>query len=237
MPQWKLGGSGLCDFESEIRVYRFFIPSFLSKIPTCFQLLSDAEKERANKYIHQKDSQRFIIARGMLKILAGHFLSLPPAMVDIRIGNNKKPFINSNLSLQLDYNISHSGNWIVMAFGIGSIGVDIEHIHTSFNFEPLLPACFSKEEQNYILTNSNSRELFYRLWTRKESFVKASSRGLDDSLPQLICLDGEWELLTKFSMGQSWKVLSFSLDYEHIASLSFEDGKKNILFIEQDIAI
>lgn len=235
-PQWKLGDTGLFNVDLEIRVHRFFIPSYLSAIPSCFMLLNEEEKKRANNYLQQKDSQRFIIARGLLKICASQYLGIPAKAIEINIGTNKKPFIQSTSSLKLDYNISHSGNWIMMVFGIGALGIDVEQIQTSFNFESLLPACFSKDEQNYIQTNSNSRELFYRLWTRKESFVKATSRGLDETLPQLICLDGEWELLKQFSLGLSWKILSFALDHEHVASLSFAEGKKNILFMEQDIA-
>lgn len=237
IPQWKLGNTDLYDFESEIRVHRFFIPSYLNEISSCFILLNEEEKKRANNYLQQKDSQRFIIARGLLKIWASQYLGIPAKAVEINIGANKKPFITSTSSLKLDYNISHSGNWIMMVFGIGALGIDVEQIQASFNFESLLPACFSEEEQNYIQSNANSRELFYRLWTRKESFLKATSRGLDETLPQLICLDGERELLPHFSMGNSWKVWSFTLDHNHVASLSFAEGKKNILFMEQDIAI
>ncbi|OYU54495.1 MAG: hypothetical protein CFE25_14395 [Chitinophagaceae bacterium BSSC1] len=237
LPPWKLEAKELIEFESGIRVHKLFIPSYINRIRTCFLLLNDDEKKRANNYLHQKDSQRFIIARGMLKILASQYLGIPSVEVEITIGANKKPFIKSQSSLKLDYNISHSGNWIVMAFGIGSIGIDVEQIQKEFNFESLLPVCFSSSEQSFIQNNSNSSELFYRLWTRKESFVKATSIGLVETLPQLICLDGESELLNYFSLGQSWETWSFPLDHEHVASLSFVEGKKNILFIEQDIAI
>jgi 4'-phosphopantetheinyl transferase len=173
----------------------------------------------------------------MLKILASQYLGIPAKEVEIIIGANKKPFIISQSSVQIDYNISHSGNWIVMVFGIGSNGIDVEQIQADFNFEPLLPACFSSTEQNFIQSHSNSRECFYRLWTRKESFVKATSKGLDETLPQIICLDGAWDLLKQFSLNHSWEIWSFPLDHEHVASLTFVEGKKNILFLEQDIAI
>lgn len=233
-PLWKLGNTDLYDFESEIRVHRFFIPSYINEIPSCFILLNEEEKKRANNYLQQKDTQRFILARGLLKICASQYLGIPAKAIEIKIGANKKPFIQSSSSIKLDYNISHSGNWIMMVFGIGALGIDVEQIQASFNFETLLPVCFSDEEQSYIQTNSNSRELFYRLWTRKESFVKATSRGLDETLSHLICLDGEWELLPHLSMGNAWKVWSFALDHNHVASLSFAGGKKNILFMEQE---
>lgn len=233
--QWGKGLAVSIDFESQIRIHKIFIPDNSDEVVSCFELLDADEKKRANNYLQTKDSQRFIIARGMLKRIAGEYLGVPATEVKIKVGPNKKPFIFSNANLALDYNISHSGNWIVMAFGKGSLGIDVEQIQTSFNYESLLPACFSMKEQDFILNNPMSRELFYRLWTRKESFVKATSKGLDDTLPLLICLDGQWELQDQFSNGQDWETWSFPLDQEHVVSVSFVVSKKNILFIEQDM--
>ncbi|HQR94691.1 MAG TPA: 4'-phosphopantetheinyl transferase superfamily protein, partial [Sediminibacterium sp.] len=234
-PQWELGNKTVTDFESQIRIHSFFIPNNLEDLNSCFNLLNEAEIKRAQSYHQLKDSQRFIIARGILKKLASQYLSIPPNEIEINIGTNKKPFIGSNTSIKLDYNISHSGNWIVIAFGFGSIGIDVEQINHSFNYDAILAACFNVEEQKFIQQKPNSTELFYRLWTRKEAFVKATSKGLDNNLPQIICLNGEWELMEHDSLSQSWETLSFSLDLDHVASLSYSGSKKNILFIKQDI--
>lgn len=236
-PQWELGNSKPIDFESEIRIHKIYIPDHVSAIPFYFGLLDDSEKKRAKNYLQAKDGQRFIIARGILKVLASQYLGIAALEVVIKVGANKKPFISVTSSTQLDYNISHSGNWILIAFGYGNIGIDVEEIQSSFNYESLLPVCFSQVEQECIHDYANPRVMFYRLWTRKESLVKATSKGLDDHLPLLTCLDGEWELLERFGHGLFWQTKSFTLDDHHVASISFSDSKKNILFIEQDIRI
>ncbi len=233
---WNLAKHESVDFESQIRIHRIYIPQYLGAMSTLFELLDAAEQKRANSYHQLKDSQRFIIARSILKILVSQYLNCQPKDVCIKVGANKKPYLFTNSTVLLEYNISHSGNWIVVAFANDAIGVDVEQIQASFNFESLLTACFSNEEQHYIQNNANSRELFYRLWTRKESFVKATSKGLDDSLSQLTCLDGKWALLKEPSIDQDWENWSFTLDQDHVASICFKEGKKNILFLEQDIA-
>lgn len=235
--QWNLSVQESVNFESQIRIHRIFIPNYLGAITSFFELLDTAEQKRANNYHHLKDSQRFIIARGILKILVSQYLNCQAKDVCIKIGANKKPYIFTNSTVSFEYNISHSGNWIVVAFANEAIGVDVEQIQVSFNFESILTACFSNMEQNYVQNNTNSRELFYRLWTRKESFVKATSKGLDDSLPQLTCLDGKWALMNQPSFEHDWENWSFVLDQDHVASICFKEGKKNILFLEQDIAI
>lgn len=234
--QWNLANQESIDFESQIRIHRIYIPQYLGAISSLFKLLDAAEQKRANNYHQLKDSQRFIIARSILKILVSKYLNCQAKDVCIKVGANKKPYFFTNSSVSLEYNISHSGNWIVVAFANEAIGVDVEQIQASFNFESLLTACFSNLEQNHIQNNANSRELFYRLWTRKESFVKATSKGLDDSLSQLTCLDGKWDLLNEPNLDQEWENWSFGLDQDHVGSICFKAGKKNILFLEQDIA-
>jgi 4'-phosphopantetheinyl transferase len=233
---WNLAEHESVDFASQIRIHRIYIPQYLGEISSLFELLDTAEQKRANNYHQLKDSQRFIIARSSLKILVSQYLNCQAKDVCIKVGANKKPYIFSNSTVSLEYNISHSGNWIVIAFANDAIGVDVEQIQSSFNFESLLTACFSNMEQSYIQNNTNSRELFYRLWTRKESFVKATSKGLDDSLAQLTCLDGKWALFNQPRLELDWENWSFTLDQDHVASICFKEGKKNILFLEQDIA-
>ena len=234
-PKWIHDNQGNPNFDTEIRIHGCFIPNYLKDIQANYELLNEAERKRADKYHQLKDSQRFIIARGLLKKTASLYLGVPATEILINIGTNKKPFISSSSILKLEYNLSHAGNWITMAFGLVAIGIDVEQIQADFNYESLLPICFSSLEQDYIQNKPNSRELFYRLWTRKESFVKATSKGLDDNLPFLTCLDGEGALLGQFNDGQSWEIWSFPLDQDHVASISFADRKKNILFVQQDI--
>jgi 4'-phosphopantetheinyl transferase len=234
-PKWIYQNQDKTDFDTEIRVHGCFIPNYVKNIHAYYEVLNEAERKRANKYHQQKDKQRFIIARGLLKKTASLYLGVPVPEIQINVGANKKPFISSSSILKLEYNLSHAGNWIIMAFGLGTIGIDVEQMQADFNYESLLPVCFSSLEQDYIQNKPNSRELFYRLWTRKESFVKATSKGLDDNLPFLTCLEGEGALLDQFNDGRSWEIWSFPLDQDHVASISFADRKKNILFIQQDI--
>ncbi len=233
-PAWGTLHSNISIHPSNVQIHKCFIPNYLNQIDSFLELLDEAELKRASKYHQKKDSQRFIIARGMLKFIASQYLGIPAAMVKIEVGNNKKPFIDAILSNRLEYNISHSGNWILLAFSLDSIGVDVEQILPSFEFEPLLPGCFSLSEQEKIQSAPDARSKFYLFWTRKESYVKAIAKGLDERLPNIPCLEGEWELVYENNTRKDWQVLSFQLDQEHWASVCFESHTKNILFLEKD---
>ncbi len=81
----------------------------------------------------------------------------------------------------IHFNISHSGNIAVCAFSKYSVGCDVEMLRTpDFN---VAEKFFSNSEKKYIfgIENENKSERereFFKIWTLKESFVKAIGRGL-----------------------------------------------------------
>lgn len=81
---------------------------------------------------------------------------------------NKPSLING----QFKFNISHSGQVLIMAVDIDYIGIDIEQVK-SIDINPTFP---SEREQKY-LRNKDLFE-FYKIWTVKESFSKNLGLGL-----------------------------------------------------------
>ncbi len=92
-----------------------------------------------------------------------------------------------------EFNISHSGNYVVLAVAKQSktlnIGVDIEKDRGLVNLSGL-QAYFTQEEQHFLDLSSEKSELFLKLWTRKEAFYKATGTGIyfKNSLKAMSCL-------------------------------------------------
>lgn len=72
------------------------------------------------------------------------------------------------------FNLSHSGEWCVMAKWESEVGVDIEK--TDGRHLDVAPAVFTPRELAWM--DGNPVERFYQLWTWKESLMKAIGRGL-----------------------------------------------------------
>lgn len=96
----------------------------------------------------------------------------------IQLKYNKwgKPELINNSGIH--FNISHSGEWVVVGISAKPIGVDIqkvEEIHLS-----LAESSFSKRENEYMLSlpNNERKNAFFMLWTLKEAFIKAKGVGL-----------------------------------------------------------
>ena len=77
---------------------------------------------------------------------------------------------------QLPFNLSHANGICVSAVGSFPMGVDVEPIR------PLRPKVIrricTEEERQLIAQASNPDEAFFRIWTLKESYVKAIGIGV-----------------------------------------------------------
>ena len=75
------------------------------------------------------------------------------------------------------FSISHSGDMAVCAFSNTEVGIDIEKVS---DVDPELLAVLRPEELAYLrrFPEDHQARVFFRLWTQKESLVKANGAGL-----------------------------------------------------------
>lgn len=145
--------------------------------------LSAERREGLDKYRKQEDKCRSMGAGLLLEYGLreyGFSLSGVPGKraAVIRRGEHGKPYIEG---VSLHFNLSHSGEYAVAAFGTTALGVDIERIR-SVN-EKLAERFFTKEEAAFLeeTVPTERDRVFTALWTRKESYMKAVGKGM--SLP------------------------------------------------------
>ena len=87
------------------------------------------ERNRSARFRFERDRQRFIVARGVLRDLLGRYLATPPG--HLRFGYNPfgKPDLSPEFGSRLTFNLSHSAGLALIAIAAGSsVGVDLEHI-------------------------------------------------------------------------------------------------------------
>jgi 4'-phosphopantetheinyl transferase len=216
--------------ENQVDIWKISVQDY-NLIPG--NILSKDELLKASRFLHSKDRSSFVSRRVALRILLSRYTDIPPSGIEFIAGKNKKPELRSELNT-IRFNVSHSGELILIAISDTEIGVDIERIETSFNYSDILRHSFSKQEISCIQQATDSRELFFRLWTRKEALAKASSRGLDDELRNIPCLDG-WHNNNEELIGLNgnWHLNSFNIDHEYTGSIAFQAEKKlNFLYFE-----
>ncbi|MBQ3567236.1 MAG: 4'-phosphopantetheinyl transferase superfamily protein [Oscillospiraceae bacterium] len=96
-------------------------------------------------------------------------------------GEHGKPYLK-NIN-NVFFNISHCHELGVCTVSDTEVGIDAENIR---KWSPLVPKrVFSDRENNFLENAENKDEAFFRLWTLKESFVKAIGIGI--SYPLKTC--------------------------------------------------
>lgn len=172
--------------------------------------LTQAEVDRWQRYYFSQDRTNFLKTRYAIKQLLGYYLAKPPQSIDWQLGSYGKPYIAQS---PLDFNISHSGDYALLAVGWGGcLGIDIELINETTNCLELAKRFFAEEEVDQIEAFQASKaqlcQVFFHIWTAKESIIKALGKGLSlpltsfavdvRGMPQLIRLDSgnlsEWRL-------------------------------------------
>jgi 4'-phosphopantetheinyl transferase len=144
--------------------------------------LSPDERERGGRFHFERDRRRFVTARGLLRALLGRYLDVDPADLLFGYGPRGKPFLAGRDELR--FNLSHSGGLALLAFARGcEVGVDVEQVRPVPESEDIARHCFSAREGEELrsLRADERGAAFFRCWTRKEAFIKATGDGL--SLP------------------------------------------------------
>ena len=84
----------------------------------------------------------------------------------------KPSFKNSNLF----FNTAHSGKYALLVISDVMCGCDIEQIRGYK--EKVAERFFTPQEKKYLEITPEKEDLFYRLWTLKESYLKCIGKGL-----------------------------------------------------------
>lgn len=152
-------------------------------------VLCEKDLEKAGRFIHKEDKERFLAARILLieMLSESHELTFP---LDFSYTEFGKPYIKG----LPEFSWSHSGNMVSVCIAPNA-GTDIEKIEpVSFkNFYSF----FSHKELEWI---DQSLIRFFTLWTIKESVMKAIGLGFRlDPLTLKVALEDNHE--------EGWRVL------------------------------
>ena len=144
-------------------------------------MLDEGERARAAAFLSPRDQQRFTVAHGVLRILAGRELKTSSAALAWAPGRYGKPELVSPWS-GLHTSLSHSGDMIAAAISAGRpVGVDIQHLVPGLDTAGLSARFFPPDEAGYVAAGrgaSARADRFAQLWVRKEAVVKAAGGRL-----------------------------------------------------------
>ncbi len=230
---WLNSWSGDFDINKHTDIWRINISANLLFVDNLSSLINTAEKERANRYLQARDRNRFIISRAALRIILARYINQQPSLLQFEAEANKKPYLKN---YPVHYNVSHSGDWIVIAIANTPVGIDVEQLVPAFDYRDIVTEYFSPEEAKYI-SEDQAHSRFFLIWTRKEAITKATGKGLDDDMRFIPALNGECAVESDLlRSGSNWKVTSFELFPGYLAACATVESAGHPRFRNIDIS-
>ena len=158
--------------------------------------LSEEELARAKRFHFERDRHRYISCRGALREILGGYLNLDANALSFSYTRYGKPGLSGAASrVGLNFNLSHSNATAVIAVSrYRRLGIDLEFPRLNIDMAVLARRYFSKREAEGLvsLTGDSLVAAFFRVWTRKEAYIKARGDGLSLPLQQFdVSLDPE----------------------------------------------
>lgn len=135
---------------------------------------------KADRYRHIRDKHLCVIS--YLLLLYG-LKSEDKTISDFEFQYNNfgKPYFNKSINIY--FNISHCRCGVACGISSNELGVDIQDIVKAD--DAVLNRVCSLEELKYIKSSSNPDKDFTKLWTYKESCLKAKGMGISDDLKKV----------------------------------------------------
>jgi 4'-phosphopantetheinyl transferase len=163
--------------ENKIKVYFCnLIKEDLSKNNYLIKnLFFEKELEELFKKKQVVDKNRTIIGRLMIHYSLMKDFQLTYKDIIIIRNNYGKPVLLNNMN-NINFNVSHSGNYVVCAISkTNKIGIDIEEVQT---FQKQVCELFMTKNELLSYKGSLDDSLVTSIWTMKESYLKAIGTGL-----------------------------------------------------------
>ena len=144
-----------------------------------WRVLDETEQTQARKFKNELLHKRYVEIHGRLRNLLAQTLNQSPEKIKIKKTGHGKPYLPDYP--ELAFNLSHTADRLMIAIGSHcQLGVDIEICKPRTSLSALVDKCFAEEEAAYWanLPEAQKNLEFYRFWTRKEAFVKATGYGI-----------------------------------------------------------
>jgi 4'-phosphopantetheinyl transferase len=165
---------------------------------------SEAEQQRAARFVHPQDGRRYLAAHAALR----HLLGTREAWL---AGAHGKPALASPPP---HFNLSRRGS--VALIGVSNtheIGVDVEPLQPMADANELAQLHFTPRERDAVQHESGAARdrAFLRCWTRKEACMKATGLGLSLAPSGFECgVQAASERVQVSSAQRSWTLLVHS---------------------------
>ncbi len=193
-------------------------------------MLSPQERVQLARFHFARDRHRYLLTRACIRTVLSKYAAIEPARWEFVSSAHGRPGIaNHGENIEsLSFNISHTAGLILVGVTRrNELGVDVESLSARAAPVDIARSYFAPTECEMLQATplSSRADMFLRLWTLKESYVKARGLGLAMPLDQFsfrIGSNSELEFTTDPSMddlAERWHFMQFRIRTDFVAAV------------------
>lgn len=200
-------------------------------LETYGDILSEEELQRCHRFHFEDDRKHFVAAHALLRNALAHYMGCLPHQLNFVKGINGKPELAPQGNQPAPrFNLSHTRGMVACALTAEhNCGIDVEGIRPMKQLDGVAETVFSTEElgclDNAGWDDASRLQVFFRLWTLKEAYIKATGLGMSAPLQQ-ISIDPDTHSLhdnsRKLQDPVNWLLDSWQPTSTHILALACE---------------
>jgi len=140
--------------------------------------VAPGKKARLKRFYHEEDTLRGLFADLLIRDVIMQKTGLRNEEISFTTNDYGKPFLKDREDVQ--FNLSHSGEWVVGVIDNRIIGIDVEKVQPidldiSRNY-------YSPDEHQDLMSKPDKFDYFFTLWALKEGYIKILGKGLSHPL-------------------------------------------------------
>jgi 4'-phosphopantetheinyl transferase len=232
-----------------VHVWAFELAGTSALIESCRSSLSNGERQRADRFVFERDRVHHTVAHGVLRHLLGRYCSIPPESLQFNVTAAGKPSLArlpANPAEEppaIHFNLTHSGGRALLGVSQGrELGIDLEQVRPNIEVLSISRNYFFGAERDAIegALSVTRDSLFFRYWVAKEAVLKAQGIGLGFPLDQFRVdfLPGDAEArIETFDPGRlegGWTVRMLPCDAGWLAAIAAR-GRDWVVKVERPV--
>jgi len=227
---WLSAPTDLILLPDEVHVWRIGLDVVESELQNLLATLSSDELVRANRFRFDEHRRRFIAGRGILRSILSSYLNIKPQEVGFDYEPRGKPMLAASLAKSgLLFNLSHSEGLALCGVNYRrKIGIDLECMRSLSDLESLAQRFFLPQEYDMVrsLSSHQQQEVFFRYWTCKEAYLKATGDGISqlEQVEISLTLTQPAKLITS----EDWSLLELTPANNYCAALAVAGSDWNL---------
>ncbi|MCA9212072.1 MAG: 4'-phosphopantetheinyl transferase superfamily protein [Planctomycetales bacterium] len=223
---------------NEVHVWLLWHDTVSSEAPVMTSELSDDEQERAARFLNDRAKFEYCLTRAALRQILSRYGVAGAKQIVFEYGEHGKPALAGKITeaAKIRFNVAHTRALSAFAFSVDAeLGVDVEYHRDVVDADRIVSGKFAAEERHVYRSASPDlrKHLFFRGWTRKEAFIKATGEGLCRSLESFaVTIDDNDD--AKFirvddDEPTQWKLFDLQVGKEHAGAVAIRNSDAQIV--------